>query len=646
MKKLTALIISVIAALALSGCGEDSVSPERVTRSPDNGLNWTIMVYMCGGTQESAYGSATEALKEMFRTDYPENINVLVQTGGSTDWKINGIYSDYLQRFEMQKDGMYMVDQKLESNMGNHGTLTDFLNWGVQNYRADRYAVIFWDGGAGSGGAAHDALHENDALNIEELAFGIGNTGRNFDLIGFDASMMSGLEMAAALSPYADYMVASPDYMPLCWDYEAIFNYLSEHPDISVPDFGRVICDTYYEKCKSNKVEDYAAMTLLDLSRMSSLTQAFDGMAGTMLTATESGLEAYAPIARAVRSAYRYGGQTDMEGYSNAVDISELAQSLNEYIGQTSDILQQITDEAVVYKVPEQGGGESGLSVFYPFITDADIGYRIGVTDAMMADYLHNTPSINYADYLRNICSNLNMPPEEGKSNFYTTPAWQEFSEQRAYAGYLVRVNEQNMLELDYTTSMLPVRGVSFNLYQYNDETGERLMLSTDYNTEVNWDGGIFVGEFAFNRFEINGSPILLTPVSGGGYSAPVILNGELTNLRIRFTPSDRGGSYEIIGEWKGVDHQTGTADRAFRRIKYGDKITPLLKNPDTGEWRESKTITAGLTGAAIKKKRIPDGSYSFEYSIIDIYGERVPISAGPVQITGNQMDWSAAAGL
>ena len=122
MKKLITLTIAAVTALSLCGCGRGYVSPERAERKGDNGLNWTVLVYMCGGAQESRHGAASEALKEMCKTDYPENINVIVQTGGCGDWKIDGIYGDYLQRFEMQKDGMYMVDQKLASNMGSYGT--------------------------------------------------------------------------------------------------------------------------------------------------------------------------------------------------------------------------------------------------------------------------------------------------------------------------------------------------------------------------------------------------------------------------------------------------------------------------------------------------------------------------------------------
>lgn len=649
MKKLITLTIAAAIAVSLCGCGRGYVSPERAEREAANGLNWTVLIYMCGGAQESRHGAASSALKEMCLTDYPENVNIIVQTGGSSEWEIDGIYGDYLQRFEMQKDGMYMVDQKLASNMGSYGTLTDFLKWGVNAYPAERYAVFIWDGGAGTGGVSHDELN-GDGLSLEELSYGIGITDKNYDLIAFDASLMSNIEAASALAPYADYMVASPEYMPVGLDYESIFNYLAKNPDTSVADFGKVICDTYYARCEDNKTDDNAVMTLIDLSRMSSLMQAFDGMAGIMLTATD-GLANYARISRASRLAHRYGGQTDYEGYSNCVDVGDLAVKLAEYVGQPSDILRQILNEAVIYKTenPElsQSADISGLGVFYPFMTDADDGYRQNVSETIMTEYLQNARSANYANYLRKICTNLNMPYEEGAENYTSSWAWVDFNAQRGGFSHWVRVNEQNMLELDMLGNMDLIRNVAFNLYRHDDTTGERLMLGRDYNTEVSWDGGVFVDDFTFEIFELNGSPVMTLPIDGGMYSVPVLLNGERTNLRVKAVTDETGeASYEVLGAWEGVDWITGLADRNFRHIKFRDKITPLLKSLDTGEFVQGETITIGPFGVSLKKKAMPTGNYTFAYDVKDIYAQSEFDIAGPVRIDQEQMDWSAAVGL
>jgi hypothetical protein len=70
----------------------------------------------------------------------------------------------------------------------------------------------------------------------------------HFDLIGFDACLMSTLELAKAVKPSADYMLASESIEPTHgWDYVAFIGYASENPEASAEEIGRVIIDSYLE---------------------------------------------------------------------------------------------------------------------------------------------------------------------------------------------------------------------------------------------------------------------------------------------------------------------------------------------------------------------------------------------------------------
>ena len=47
----------------------------------------TVMVYMCGSDLESELGSATKDLEEMLAADLSEQVNVIIETGGTRQWK-------------------------------------------------------------------------------------------------------------------------------------------------------------------------------------------------------------------------------------------------------------------------------------------------------------------------------------------------------------------------------------------------------------------------------------------------------------------------------------------------------------------------------------------------------------------------------
>ncbi|MCI8520826.1 MAG: hypothetical protein HFE50_04935, partial [Clostridia bacterium] len=105
MKRVVYIITVMLSVFILSACNSgmvvyDAQPNERVL----NGDTWTVMVYMCGGKEESESGVYSDKLREMMKVNYPESVKVIVQTGGSEQWHLNGVYSDYSQRFEVRKD--------------------------------------------------------------------------------------------------------------------------------------------------------------------------------------------------------------------------------------------------------------------------------------------------------------------------------------------------------------------------------------------------------------------------------------------------------------------------------------------------------------------------------------------------------------
>lgn len=624
MKKLLTALLMLLSMLALCACGgKDYVTMERAEKTAATGSKWTVLIYMCGGDMESEEAKATECLKDMFRLDYPENINVVVETGGSTNWHLKGIYSDYLQRFEIQKGGMVLADQKITDNMGNYRTLQDFLSWGVRAYPAEHYMTVIWDHGGGSmTGAAFDELYNNDCLNLEELSYAISLSGVKFDIIGFDASLMASLETASALAQYGDYMIASAEYSPVCWDYETAFECLINNPDVSAGEISKVICDSIYAKCEEEGADDIASISVTDLSKISTLSQAFDGLAGVMLTAAD-GLANCAHLQRNLEYTHVYGANTPDEGYTNMVDLGNLASIVQEDTGTTSDILGQTLDEAVIYtRNGKYHDGASGLGVFYPLDNNAET----------VEKYIDIATSNNYKKYLRSVVIN---PDSTLEDDYHSSWAWLDYMNEMQSLNCYAAVNEDEYYELGIEGSMDVVKGVGVDIYRYDEKSGAYAYLFCDENPDSLWDSGLFT----YNTDTVpmlNGHFATINLVGWGGaykiYSIPAVVNGEQTNIRVAYNPNEQ--TYEVIGAWGGIDSMSGKADRYLKKLKITDRITTVLRTREGG-YAVGESFMVGIGGAKVREKKLKGGEYMLKYDAEDIYGNSIDVSGVLLELQG-----------
>ena len=192
-------------------------------------------------------------LDEMLRGLASDEIQVIVETGGTKAWFIPDIDGSQNQRWKLENGGLTHLADLGPKNMGDPRTLTDFIVWGMENYPNNHYALIFWNHGGGSVlGFGADELFDGDSLTLDEIAKALSDaydqTGRMLELVGFDACLMATVEAAYAVSPYANYLVASQELEPgHGWNYEPIMRYLSENPAASGAELGKVIVDSYRE---------------------------------------------------------------------------------------------------------------------------------------------------------------------------------------------------------------------------------------------------------------------------------------------------------------------------------------------------------------------------------------------------------------
>lgn len=182
-------------------------------RNDDAGA-WTIMVYMTG---EDLNRYAFQDINEMERslTGIPGGVNIVVSwdqpkpsvgtayaTGGGAQaaWRTYGRSvltpdadsSNIASTFDLSFG---------EKNTGDGATLTDFVQWSVQQAPAEHYLLQMWGHGRGLAGSQFDSESNGDAVEIGEIAAALAAPGMpTIDLVSYDNCLMAMAEVGYAIS--------------------------------------------------------------------------------------------------------------------------------------------------------------------------------------------------------------------------------------------------------------------------------------------------------------------------------------------------------------------------------------------------------------------------------------------------------------
>lgn len=207
----------------------------------------TVLIYMVGSDLESGQGRATKDLGEMLAAAESPNLRIVLQSGGTRDWKNEWMTDGKSQRFLVEGKTLSPLAPADDADMTSPATLTDFLRFGAEAYPAQRYLLVLWDHGEGTlGGFGRDELHENRTMRLHQLQTGIADAEVPLDMIVFDACLMATLETAYALRHCAPYLLAAEDLMPASGLYYTTWlNALAAQPTIQTPALAALIADSF-----------------------------------------------------------------------------------------------------------------------------------------------------------------------------------------------------------------------------------------------------------------------------------------------------------------------------------------------------------------------------------------------------------------
>ncbi|MFA7562432.1 MAG: clostripain-related cysteine peptidase [Methanoculleus sp.] len=277
------LLLAVLAGSA--GClagGDETENAGNTTAEAlaDSGKNTLLAIYMVGSNLESEEEEGTANIMELVSgfSAQPEECFVVVGYGGAEKEGWRGMRIASIVELEQDAADGIIGNEELfreqfpDANMGDPETLARFLAYVNEIEGYEQRYLVFWDHGSGYQGYGHDEVWD-DTLTLDEMKVAFSRNGERYDLIGFDACLMSMIEVAAVLEPYAKLLVASENLEPGSgWDYAPLARELSERPGMSPEAFGKLTVDSYME----NPDDSQKTLALLDLGKTGALLAALD----------------------------------------------------------------------------------------------------------------------------------------------------------------------------------------------------------------------------------------------------------------------------------------------------------------------------------------------------------------------------------
>ena len=376
------------------------------------GESWTILVYFSADTNLEPMGMRKlELLQEVAGP----NTKVLAFVDRSPlyqplgdgviealpDGDVAGI-PDFANAklIEITSEGHTVLEDYDEVDNADPQSLAWFLWYGLVNYPADHTAAVLWDHG---GGATYtygddtvlnaDGSTERTYLSVTELQIAMQSAlqaaGKDkFDILMSDTCLNATFEVARAMSPYADYMLASEETQWMIWgapfdgseiEYE---DYMFDQTAFSVINegvtdpvgVGQAVMDAYEAHLADPSIQ-YAlppkdvAAAFLDLSQMDKVDTAMAGFVQAM----RADLPTNGPTllqARELTLEFAQPGP-DATVNANMVDLGDLLAHLPDSMDPNVLNARNAVYEAMKSVVLDQvkgpdAEGATGLSIYLP----------------------------------------------------------------------------------------------------------------------------------------------------------------------------------------------------------------------------------------------------------------------------------------
>lgn len=305
---------------------------EEIIRAPKSTRkNCTFIVYAAADNNLRDF--AARNIKQMSAIGSNEHLNIVVHL----DIKLIGNKKTTRRYFVGKNDVLHVnPNDTFGMDSGDPQTLISCCKWAIENYPAQNYVLIFWNHGTGIIDPMGRRLPNSNDLfnyngvtcryeldrtigyldlieNLNEDARGIcwddstGNyltnqkldlalktitrdylNGNRFAIIGFDACLMSMIEISSLLKKYAHIQVSSQEVEPgPGWDYHNVLSVFS-NSSVDMNALARNIVHAY-EQTYQKLTNDYT-LSALNLDLLDALESNINTVATLLIRAMEHNL--------------------------------------------------------------------------------------------------------------------------------------------------------------------------------------------------------------------------------------------------------------------------------------------------------------------------------------------------------------------
>lgn len=354
-----------------SACSDGS---DEGRAGPSEGGSWTILHYSMADTDLEPFMIADVAeMGEVGTGDDLTLVALVDRFDGLTDEGVLGLDDWVGARTLLIGEGeAEVLEDHGDLNMGDPATLSRFLSEQIPAHPADNYALIISDHGGAWTGLGPDEGSGNDLLTLPELTAalegGLDAAGvEKLGLIGFDACLMATYEVASAVAPFGERMVASEELEPgTGWDYTSLQS-VHDRGGATADELGTVLVDTFKTHSEEAGQGSEVTLSLVDLTRMPAL----DAAVGAFGAALAERGQAVAPVVgRELSDNLAFGKSPDPEQNKFSTDLGLLATSIGTEaldVSDQADAVVKALNDMVVHKVAGPlTEGASGLAIHFP----------------------------------------------------------------------------------------------------------------------------------------------------------------------------------------------------------------------------------------------------------------------------------------
>ena len=403
---------------------------------------WTIFVY--GHGDSNINGKFLQDIEEMRKAKGNDKFRIVLQADydGSDEEQLAGFgvpeeLWNKVSRIVFDGSGETVVDVLDEQDMDDPQVLHGFLEWGMSEYKADKYGLILWDHGAGwkgFGGDLNNNNQNNDGINLQnlEIRHAIKDVLNNnqiskFDFLSFDACLMGGVEQLVDMRDICRLYIANPetDYGH-GWDYANSLAYLRMNPDMSMADFAKAesrFWDAHHDDAFD---EGYKVHCSYDMTLFADYNMIFNAFLEALLNEAKSGNSQSANVlAKLRREAIHYDNQSPRSGESvitDFIDVGSFALAISKNFdgslkAASLDLVNAIDNLIISKVVGSQREDASGLSIYYPINGSVDQGY--GLELAFIKDSFGGDTWIDYLAEVRqdNLNNDLSLTVQSPNPN-------------------------------------------------------------------------------------------------------------------------------------------------------------------------------------------------------------------------------------